>query len=79
MQFRETVYLRGLMFLAKNSFNYKNIYDCKVYKSGYRKFQKRMECQEMWNVSVMEIGFVDSDSFNASKINMNVKVTFFNL
>jgi hypothetical protein len=29
----------------------------------------------MWNVTLTEISFVDSNSFDASKINMNVKVT----
>jgi hypothetical protein len=46
----------------------------KVYKSGYRKKQKQRECQEMWNVTMDEISFVDSNSFDASKINMNIKV-----
>jgi hypothetical protein len=30
----------------------------------------------MWNVTVDELDFVDSDSFDVAKINMNVKVTF---
>jgi hypothetical protein len=46
----------------------------KVHKTGYRKKQLQRECQEMWNVTVTEISFVDSNSFDASKINMNVKV-----
>jgi hypothetical protein len=32
----------------------------------------------MWNVTVDEIDFVDSDSFDVTKINLNVKVIFIN-
>lgn len=33
----------------------------------------------MWNVTVNELNFVDSDTFDVAKINMNVKVSIFNL
>jgi hypothetical protein len=72
MQFRKAVHLRGILFLKANQFDCASAF--KVYKSGYRKKQLQRECQEMWNVTVNKISFVDSDAFDASKINLNVKV-----
>jgi hypothetical protein len=55
----------------------KHIKFYQVRKTGTRGKQLQMECQEIWNVSLADINFVDSNSFNSSMVVRNVKVRFY--